>query len=80
MKPKYNPVPILSLCLTNAGITRAELAQRVGVTPGLVSHWISGYVRISAERALQIEQATDGAIPRHLLRPDLFGGAIRFSA
>lgn len=49
-----------------------ELAQALGCSASLVSHWCTGRKRITAERALQIEQATLGGVKRHQLRPDLF--------
>lgn len=62
----------LSDRLRAAGISRIQLAQRLKVTRGLVGHWCTGRVRITAERARQIEQETNGAIRAHELRPDLF--------
>jgi transcriptional regulator with XRE-family HTH domain len=53
--------------------TQAEFAKRLGVTQGLVTHWVNGRTRITAERAVQIEQVTDGQVTRHELRPDIFG-------
>lgn len=53
--------------------TQTDLARRLKVTQGLVGHWVSGRVKISAERALDIENATDGAVTRNELRPDIFG-------
>jgi len=52
----------------------AELltARNVPVTPGLISHYVTGRVSISAERALLIQEATDGEITKEALRPDLW--------
>jgi len=47
-------------------------AQAIGVSQGLVSHWVTGRTRIPAERVLTIEAATDGKVTRHELRPDLY--------
>ena len=49
------------------------LAEKLGVTPALVSQWLSGETRITAERAVQIDQTTNGAVSRSELRPDIFG-------
>jgi DNA-binding transcriptional regulator YdaS (Cro superfamily) len=46
--------------------------RAIGVTHEAVRHWIRGSNRITAERALQIEAATAGAVTRADLRPDLF--------
>ncbi|WP_081325357.1 YdaS family helix-turn-helix protein [Pseudomonas corrugata] len=47
------------------------LALRLGVTASYLSRLVSGDRAITAERALQIESATDGNVSRHALRPDL---------
>lgn len=49
----------------------AALARLVGVSPVMVHKWLDG-ARVTAERAKQIEQATNGAVRRHELRPDVF--------
>ena len=53
-------------------ITQKQFGDRLNVTAGLISQYISGTTRITAERALQIETATDGHVMRHELRPDLY--------
>jgi DNA-binding transcriptional regulator YdaS (Cro superfamily) len=53
--------------------TQAELAGRLGVSQSMVSQWLTGISRITAERALDIERATQGQVTRHDLRPDIFG-------
>lgn len=62
----------LTTYLEHNGARQADLAAALGVSPGLVSHWNTGRVKITAERAKQIEQATNGAVRRHELRPDVF--------
>lgn len=54
------------------GISQAELASRVGVSPSMVSQWLSGHRPIAAEKVIPIEQATEGACPRYELRPDIY--------
>lgn len=51
------------------------LARRLNISPQAVNQWVRGLGRITAERALEIEQATDGQVTRYELRPDLFGPA-----
>lgn len=58
--------------LRETGLTQEEFAARVGVTQGRVSQWIAGE-RVSAERVLRIEQATQGQVSRYELRPDVYG-------
>ncbi len=53
--------------------TQAEFAERLGVSQGLVSQWLLGRTRITAERCRDIERVTNGAVTRRELRPDLYG-------
>lgn len=53
-------------------MTQAELARRLEVTSGLVWQWLNGHRRVAAEQVLPIEKATDGAVTRYDLRPDLY--------
>jgi DNA-binding transcriptional regulator YdaS (Cro superfamily) len=46
-------------------------AIRLGVTASYLSRLISGDRSITAERAIQIEDATEGAVSRAELRPDI---------
>lgn len=46
-------------------------ALKLGVTASYLSRLISGDRSITAERCLQIEEATGGAVTRFDLRPDL---------
>jgi DNA-binding transcriptional regulator YdaS (Cro superfamily) len=62
----------LQTFLKKGDLTQAELARRLKVTPGLVWQWLNGHRRIAAERVLSIENATDGKVTRHDLRPDLY--------
>ena len=54
-------------------MTRAQLSDALGVSPGMVSHWTTGRCRVTAEQAIAIERATSGRISRATLRPDVFG-------
>jgi DNA-binding transcriptional regulator YdaS (Cro superfamily) len=54
------------------GRCQAHLALDLGVDPSLVTHWLKGRKRITAERAVQIERATGGLVTREELRPDIF--------
>lgn len=55
--------------------SQAALAELLDVSENAVSKWVSGRMRITAERAVQIEQATDGQVTRYEIRPDVFGPA-----
>ncbi len=54
------------------GVTQASFAKELGVSQGLVWQWLNGRTKITPKRAKQIEQATQGAITRHDILPDLF--------
>jgi DNA-binding transcriptional regulator YdaS (Cro superfamily) len=53
---------------------QAAFAKACGVTQAAVSKWTRGQ-RVSAESAIAIEKATDGAVTKEELRPDLFSTA-----
>ena len=63
----------ISRALHIAG-SQATLAQRCNVSQAAVSKWARGG-NISAENARAIEEATQGAVTVHDLRPDVFGPA-----
>lgn len=50
---------------------QAELARIIGVTAQAVQQWVR-FGRIPAERVLEVERATNGAVTRYELRPDLY--------
>jgi DNA-binding transcriptional regulator YdaS (Cro superfamily) len=50
--------------------SRAELARRLNISSEAVRKWER--TRIPAERCLEVEQATGGAVTRQMLRPDLW--------
>jgi len=50
------------------------LADRIGVTQSMVWYWLEKSKRgVPAEYVDAIEQATEGKVTRHALRPDIFG-------
>lgn len=62
----------LKTYLETTQTTQAAFAKQLSCSQGLVGQWLSGLQRITAERAVQIEQATAGAVTAAELRPDLF--------
>jgi DNA-binding transcriptional regulator YdaS (Cro superfamily) len=48
------------------------------VDKSTVHRWENGSVRISAERAMEIERIT--GVSRHVIRPDIFGPASEVAA
>ncbi|WP_229635541.1 transcriptional regulator [Pseudomonas syringae] len=50
---------------------RKQLALQLGISSSYLSRLTSGDRAITAERCLQIEEATGGAVTRFDLRPDL---------
>jgi DNA-binding transcriptional regulator YdaS (Cro superfamily) len=61
-----------------AGSQRA-LAARCGVTQAAVSKWVLGG-RVPAERCVEIERATSGAVRCEELRPDIEWAVLRRAA
>lgn len=51
---------------------QTALATALGVSQGLVWQWLNGRTKVTAEKAIEIEKATDGQVTRHDLRPDLY--------
>lgn len=66
------PIDKLTAALDTTGLTQVELAERISVTPQAVHNWFARGV-VPAGRCLAIENATDGAVTRFELRPDVFG-------
>lgn len=70
----------LSAYLAKERLSQAEFARRVGsgVSQGMVWQWLkwlddpASGTRVTAERAGEIEAATNGEVTRHELRPDLY--------
>lgn len=58
--------------LAKHGLSQEEFGKKIGVSQGLVWQWLDGRTRITAERAKEIAEKTDGEITRHDLRPDLY--------
>lgn len=52
--------------------SQVAVARAVGVTPQAVSDVLRRNKRVPAEWCLALEGATQGAITRHELRPDLY--------
>lgn len=52
--------------------TDADAARAIGVTRNTVNLWKKGKNRITAERAKQFEEITNGFVTRKEFRPDLF--------
>jgi DNA-binding transcriptional regulator YdaS (Cro superfamily) len=53
------------------GMTLAEMGALIGVGKAAIFKWEHG-LRPPASRAIDIEQATNGELPRWELRPDLW--------
>ncbi len=53
-------------------LTQDDLASLLGVTQGLITQWERERLTISPRMAVRLEKITQGKLPRHKLRPDLF--------
>ncbi|KAB8312269.1 helix-turn-helix domain-containing protein [Erwinia endophytica] len=60
--------------------SQAALARCLGLSPPTVNQWVSGKRPIPAERCLDIEKATLGAVTCEELRPDVDWGYLRETA
>jgi DNA-binding transcriptional regulator YdaS (Cro superfamily) len=56
--------------LNKPEVSKLDFASNVGVTPGMVSQWISGARPISAEKCLAIWRYTNFQVSREEMRPD----------
>lgn len=56
-------------------LSQQDLAALIGVTQGCIGHIENGRRLPSPQLAVHIEAATNGAVKRSHLRPDLFGKA-----
>ncbi|WP_141057462.1 YdaS family helix-turn-helix protein [Stenotrophomonas rhizophila] len=59
--------------LSQAAFAALLTASGTPATQGLVSQWEKGTTSIKAERAIQIDLATEGAVSRFELLPAVFG-------
>jgi DNA-binding transcriptional regulator YdaS (Cro superfamily) len=53
--------------------SQSEFARIIGVKQPSVFGWMSGKTKPSAKSAIKIEKATNGALTRAEIRPDIFG-------
>lgn len=65
------PTPIQKAVAALNG--QAEFARALKLNAGLVSQWVNGIRPVAAHHCITIETATDGAVTRYQLRPDVFG-------
>lgn len=47
-----------------------QLAQKLGITPVLISQWANRQRPVPPERCVEIERATTGQVTRRDLRPE----------
>ena len=60
----------LNQYLNQPDISKADFANDLKVTSGMVSQWLSGHRPISPEKCLAIEKHTKHLVSREELRPD----------
>lgn len=63
--------PLVAKAIALFGAERF-LARRIGVSQQHVNRLLNRKQRITAEVAIKIDRATEGKVPKHELRPDLF--------
>ena len=69
-KKRLQPCEPLEQYIKRHGITRRELAFRLGFDEDTTKSLVNGYRPVTAKRAVTIEEKI--GIPRETLRPDLF--------
>ncbi|MDQ2150083.1 YdaS family helix-turn-helix protein [Alcaligenaceae bacterium C4P045] len=55
--------------LSSGAKSAADLARDLSVAPALIYQWRTGLRSIPAERCVEIERSTNGAVTRRDLRP-----------
>lgn len=60
--------------LKKHGITQQGFAERLRCSQSLVSQWLSGDTRMTAQWAVLIERETNGEVKRQHLLPDIYRG------
>lgn len=53
--------------------SKVALANAIGVKPPTIHQWICGDRPVPAKQCPRIELATNGAVTKEQLRPDIFG-------
>lgn len=53
--------------------SQQKLAEKIGLSQQGISYLMHAADKVSAEIAIEVDKATDGAVSRHDLRPDIFG-------
>lgn len=66
-----NSLTALQRAVEIAG-SQAELARRIGKKQAHIWNWIHRDKQVPAEAVISIEGATEGAVTRTELRPDLY--------
>jgi transcriptional regulator with XRE-family HTH domain len=59
---------LLKTYLADSDETQAAFAERVRTTPATISRILSGTMRPGLDLAIEIEKATDGAVPANAWR------------
>ncbi|WP_373565917.1 transcriptional regulator [Microbulbifer okhotskensis] len=56
--------------------TKSGLAKSIGVKPPVITQWFKSKRPIPAGQCRPIEAATNGAVTRYELRPDIYGDPV----
>ncbi len=51
---------------------RKELAKELNVTSNFITQIINGYRKFPIKHIKKLQSLTNGQIPKHILRPDIF--------
>jgi len=72
LKGAMHNIEALKEAVEYCGGKPVDLAREIGVSWQAVNLWLTGRSIISAERAVVIEEITQGQVTREALRPDIF--------
>lgn len=70
----------LATYLKRHKLTPAKFARERGLSRSFVCRLVKGERQASPEMAKQIETATEGQVPKHILRPDIWDAPKRRAA
>jgi DNA-binding transcriptional regulator YdaS (Cro superfamily) len=71
------PGPAIHKYLKKNNLSQRELAEKLGVSQGLISQWLTGRARPTPEMTPLIEHVTKGQLTREHLFPEMYGRSYR---
>jgi transcriptional regulator with XRE-family HTH domain len=63
---------VIAAYIQKHGLTPSELAQKIGVTPAAIYHYLTGFRVPDVKRTLRLESLSKRELSRKKLRPDIY--------